>query len=85
MQEENSALTLAAMHKQTEKLELLLGHPNIDVNLPNFGFTALMQAAFRGHTEIAEMLLAQPGIDANLQTEVEIYVLNILLRPNLIY
>ncbi|ORX81437.1 ankyrin, partial [Anaeromyces robustus] len=51
-----------------EIVQLLLKHPDIDVNFQNNkGFTPLIRAAKDGKKEIVELLLKHPNVDTNVQ------------------
>jgi ankyrin repeat protein len=59
-------LLKAIVYNIVESVELLLKHPNIDVNKANNdGETPLLKAACFGLVEIVRELLAHPGIDVN--------------------
>jgi len=56
--------------KDEKVVELLLKHPQIDVNVQTLsGSTALMYATYWGKEKCVELLLNHPGIDVNLQNE----------------
>ena len=73
-------LIYASEYGHSEVVELLLQHPQIDVNKRNdYGWTALHRAsvtgnsevvdwtANRGHLEVVELLLHHPQIDVNIE------------------
>ena len=66
----STALILAAHRKHTEVVEVLLAHPEIDINAANrYGYTAL-HAAIDNHgsgEEIIKKLLAREVIEVNAQ------------------
>ncbi len=63
-----SALHWAAGNGESERVEILLSAPGIDVNRQDkTGKTPLHWAAEMGHIECVKLLLAAPGIDPNLQ------------------
>jgi ankyrin repeat protein len=48
----------------TDVVNLLLQHPDIDINIRDTdGWTALMRAVDGGHTETVRLLLGSEGID----------------------
>jgi len=60
----------SVINKRKEVVELLLNHPNIDVNArTEEGITALIIAAELGYKDIVEILLNYPKIDVNAQYE----------------
>jgi hypothetical protein len=65
-----SALTIAAARGRICLVELLLKHPDIDVNyIDQHGMTPLMLAALFGHSGVVKLLLKHPGIDVNAARE----------------
>ena len=62
-----TALIHASKLGHTECVELLLKHPNINVNhaTNNDGHTALRYASYNGNTECVELLLKHPNINVN--------------------
>jgi len=61
-------LAYAASKGYNEIVELILKHPNTDINMEcNGGLTALGFATGKGHIEIVEMLLKCPWIEVNTQ------------------
>jgi len=62
------ALIIASETGQTKVVDMLLKHPNIDVNIrDNLGVTALICASENGHLKVVDMLLNHPNIDVNIQ------------------
>ena len=54
----------------SEVVELLLKHPQIDINKGNFlALTALHNASYYGHSKVVELLLQHPQIDVNKETD----------------
>ena len=65
-QEYRTGLMLAASQGQSNIVEILLGHPNIDVNAQDSnGDSALCLAAEFGSKETIQILLKKPTIDIN--------------------
>jgi ankyrin repeat protein len=64
-----TALSVAALHGQTEIVRSILTRPDIDVNVcDNFGGrTALGWATFNGHNEVVCLLFERPDIDLHQQ------------------
>lgn len=61
-------LRVAICKKHIGIIELLLAHPDIQVNMQARNeVTALMIAANMGHSDIVKRLLAHPGIQINMQ------------------
>jgi ankyrin repeat protein len=55
-----SALTLAVRERADQVVEVLLKHPQLDVNAPNrVGETALMLAALQGRMDLVQRLLSR--------------------------
>ncbi|KAG2008801.1 ankyrin repeat domain-containing protein 50 [Coprinopsis cinerea AmutBmut pab1-1] len=66
----NSALTLAVKMDHLECAQLLLSHPELDVNEQDrYGVTALMQAASLSRLDATRLLLQHPRIDVNAKDE----------------
>lgn len=71
---ENTLLSLVAYTNEKELLELLLSHPQIDVNTQNNKKnTPLMQAILKGRNikPMIEPLLAHPAIDLEIRNNYE--------------
>ena len=68
-----SGLIIAAERNYLDLLDILLSHPNIDVNQirKNSGhqMTALMFACGAGHSDVVSKLVQQDGVDVNYQAE----------------
>ena len=63
---EGALLHVAVRAGDVAKVDVLLKHPDIDVNQENGdGSTALTLASEHGHTEVVVQLLASPDIDVN--------------------
>jgi len=62
-------LHVAAARGYTEIVELLLSHPNIDVNKVANGITALDAAIYNGQIKVVEMLLNDERVDVNQSNE----------------
>ncbi len=63
-----SPLDIAIDRGYTDMVELLLEHPDVQVNLQKInGRTVLMEAVDRGHANIVKLLLKHPAIRVNLQ------------------
>jgi ankyrin repeat protein len=73
----DNALIYASFNGYKEIVELLLKHPNININTPEgihpvnvqnkFGDTALIAASSRLNKEIVELLLKQPNINVEIE------------------
>lgn len=63
--ERDSALVLAARGGHVEIVEMLLGHPQVSVNMEGDDENALVIAVKNNFTEIVKLLLAHPDIDVN--------------------
>ena len=64
---QNTALHIAAERGHTRMVELLLEHPEVQINIENhMGWTPLCKAAFAGHVEVVRRLLARPELEVNL-------------------
>jgi ankyrin repeat protein len=50
---------------------MLIQREDVDVNLHEYGYTALMSAAEDGHEAIVRLLLEREDIDVNLRSEVD--------------
>ena len=73
-----TALMLAARKGHEDTVEILLLHPEIDVNLADFvGATALHTAAYMNHASICQMLVEREGIGL---TKVSHHALNLILK-----
>ena len=64
----NFALNYAAGLNNLKLCDLLLDHPDIDVNIRNTWLqTALMKSCSMGHVDVTKKLLQSPNIDVNHQ------------------
>lgn len=58
----------ASRHNRIDILQLLLAHPDIDVNISDSdGITPLLDAVCKNHIDIVQLLLQNPRTDINAQ------------------
>ena len=80
----NTVLYYACDTKNIEVIELLLSHPDIDVNVKNSdGDTPLHRVILRDSIEILQLLLAQPNINVNAENKNNITALHISIFSTL--
>jgi ankyrin repeat protein len=67
-----TALVFAVMNNHIKIVKLLLGYPDININIQNnFKMTALIVAASKENNEIVKLLLEHPKINVNIQDYLE--------------
>lgn len=65
----SNPLIEAINNENTEKVRELLANPNIDVNVKDMGYPALIVALGKRSIDIVKLLLAHPNINVNFEDE----------------